>query len=265
MMRKLVSLVICLALIASFFTCFTTIASAASPSTTLAVYVQRGTGTAVLLHTYTQSEIALLTQVTQYYTGLDSMPSVVQGKGTGITLATLANNAKQYDAYSNVNFSSGGSIKLKTTDNNTRYYYYDGSGGYGTSTLYGLMSTPRYYYPNLYTYENPNNPDDINIGQIMGDTSGAITVQPMLCANSFQTRSMGDGSDKTPNQALNGVTVTQAVLDAQTMDSSNSYRFCFGLSANEESNQLATAPFITYYVYYVDFIMPVIMSPLAAV
>jgi len=154
----------------------------------LPVYLQIGSsGTPVLIHTYTLDDMeALSITEPQYYTGIDSMPSVVQGKGTGVMLSDLLSDLQQYNP--NVSFDNGAVIKLYAADSYTARYTYD-----------FLFGADRYYYPNLINLTNLS-------------TEGGVVIEPMFTINSFQGR-----------------TLTRAQLDAHEMDSAFAYRFCFGL------------------------------------
>jgi 3',5'-cyclic AMP phosphodiesterase CpdA len=169
----------------------------------LAVYVQQGnSGTPVLLNTYSQSDMQALANTTQYYTGIDSMPAVVQGKATGVLLSTLINDLQQYDP--SVSFGPGASLKLTCTDHSNFTYTYN-----------YLLGATRYYYPNLYTSSAD--------GSISGSTAGAVEIEPMFAITSYQARSFGNNL------------ITQQVLDGRTLDTTAAYRFCFGLLSPDDS------------------------------
>jgi hypothetical protein len=147
-----------------------------------------------------------LTNTTQYYTGIDNTPAVVQGKAIGILFSTLMNNLQQYDA--GLYFDSGDTINLTCTD------------GYSSSFTYDyLLGATRYYYPNLITSSTN--------GSISGSTSGALAIQPMFALTSYQAES------------YTASPITKAVLDNTTLDTTASYRFYFGLLSASDSNTVS--------------------------
>jgi uncharacterized repeat protein (TIGR02543 family) len=128
----------------------------------LEVYVQNGSsGNPVLVHSYSQSEMeSLAMSQPQYYSGIDSMPAAVQGKGIGVLLSTLLDS-------SGISFDQGASIKLYATDTEPNPYV--------TLTYDYLLGKQRYYYPNFTDVNNKN-------------TDNAVAIDPMLCISSYQGR-----------------------------------------------------------------------------
>jgi hypothetical protein len=166
MKRRLISVLLFSALLSLVCTNLTTnvLAENAPSSTSLEVYVQQGnSGTPEFVHIYSQTEMeALAESDIQYYTGIDSMPSVLQGKGIGVLLSSLINDLKYYNE--GVSFGSGAQIKTNAPD------------GYSVTYTYEyLFGETRYCYPNFTDIDNPN-------------TDGAIAIEPMLCIISCQTR-----------------------------------------------------------------------------
>jgi hypothetical protein len=222
MKHKLLPIVLCLALLSSFCNAFPAGATTYSV-VPLEVYVQRGTETAILLHTYSPAEMEALPQQTQYYTGIDSMPAIVQGKGTGVLLGTLIDDLTQYD--SGLFFDADASLKVRCQDNGFFTYTYD-----------YLFGSTRYYNPNLYTMSENN--------AVSGTTTGAEAIKPMFAVTSYQSRSFDDNL------------ITPQVLDAKTLDAADSYRFCFGMTSSDVANSTITVNKFAKWTNKIYIVLP---------
>jgi hypothetical protein len=164
--RKLFPVILCLALLASVFSIFTGSVAAASSLPPLEVYLQSGNaGTPVPVHTYTQADMqALASPESLYYSGLDSMPSVIQGKGSGVLLSALIEDLQTYN--SSVAFGPGAAIKLNATDSYSATYTYE-----------YLLGAKRYCYPDFTDVYRP-------------DTDNAVAIEPMFAVTSIQARNV---------------------------------------------------------------------------
>jgi hypothetical protein len=223
MKYKLLPILVCLALLASFLNPFTTSISAGSIAP-LDVYVKYGSESPILVKTYSQVEMEDLSNSSpQYYTGIDSMPCVVQGKAYGVTLLTLIDDLTQYD--SDIHFSTDTSIKLYASDGVTATFTYD-----------YLLGATRYYYPNLCTSSEECS--------ILGDTLGGVPIEPMFAVTSYQDRSFD-------NDLL-----SRQLIDTKTLDTARSYRFCFGLFPSDVTSVKPTANKFIYWVNRIDIILP---------
>jgi hypothetical protein len=229
MRHKLSLMMICLALVASIFN-LSANQVAASELQPFEVYVQQGeSGTPTLVYTYTQAEMEALPNTTQYYTGVDNLPAVVQGKGAGVLLSTLIDDLQQYNE--GVTFGPGGILKLHCTDD------------YIISLTYEyLLGAARYYYPGLYTFSEDNS--------VAGPSDDAIAIEPMFAITAYQSRSF--------DYAM----ITSQVLDEMTLDTSNSYRFCFGLLSPDD---YSTVNKFAKWIDQVYFILPDNSSSTAAI
>jgi uncharacterized repeat protein (TIGR02543 family) len=203
--------------------------------TPLEVYIQNGsTGTPAPLHSYTQADLEALA-TTGYYTGIDNLPAIVQGKARGVTLSTLINDLKTYDP--GVFFGPGAYLILYCADNSGIPY----GSPYTYEYLYGET---RYNYPNL-TYISGTSPNRV----VNGSPEGAVTIEPMLDITSYQARS------------LSGAIQTPEVMNNCIPDTLNSYRFCFGLTENElaqikDSLDYTTLSKFARWVNRIDIILP---------
>jgi len=206
----------------------------------LTVYLQQGSsGTPVLVKSYSQSDLESLTQTTQYYTGIDALPAVVQGKGTGVLLSTLVEDLQKSNA--NLCFGSGAQINLYCAD--------VGEYQNGSYTYDYLEGSTRYYYPNL-TYITTSS----SVSTLYGTTDCATAIQPMLCVTSVQDRSLDTGI------------ITPAVISDNTtysQDTADSYRFIFGLTSSDvsdypraQANVARTVNLFAEWVNQVTFILP---------
>jgi len=195
-------------------------AAGATPATELTVNINDG-GTITTVHTYTLDEInALSVSQAVYYSSIDSMPAPVVTMAKGVTLNQLVAdiNAK-YNANVTIGANTLESIKVYATDNYSSSYTYD--------YLYGAT---RYYYPSLVgTWDSANNKPGV------GANANPAAVDPMLALSSYQKRNLTN-------------------LDPSQMDNANTFRFCFGLTANDVVNNTITNNKFGKYVNKIEII-----------
>ncbi len=211
------AIILCLAIF-TLSCCLFNIRAVEADLQPLEVYVQHGSsGTPELIKTYTQSDMEAMANMTQYYTGIDSMPCVVQGKGTGVLLMDLVADLSAFDA--NITFVDSDNMQLDATD------------GYSMTYTYSyLLGSPRYYYPNYLDLKKP-------------DLSNPQIVEPMLAVVSWQGRTTSSNP------------VTRQVLDTKKMINSDSYRLCFGLLPSDASNKNITANKLCKWAEKITFIL----------
>ncbi len=224
---RILSIVLCLALLVSLTGLFPGQVIADSAQN-LAIYLQKGeSGSPVLVHSYTRSELqGLASSTPYYYTGLDSMPALVQGKATGVMLNNLITDLKTH-YNSSISFGSGDSLVLYCLDTEP--------GTYGEPyTWEYLLGTQRYYYPNLTYYSS---------GTIHGSSSGAEAIAPMLAIDSWQGRSLASDIQ------------TREVMDSKTLNDEFAYRISFGMTPSDVANKTITANRLAYRIDRIDIVV----------
>ncbi len=107
-----------------------------------------------------------MTQVTQGYSSIDSMPAPCMTAAQGVKLIDILTSA-------GIDVSSVNNITFKSTD-----------GYIVSSTKQYLLDTPRYYYPNLTTCW-----DNVNKEVGAGTLDGGVQVDPILALISYYKRS----------------------------------------------------------------------------
>jgi uncharacterized repeat protein (TIGR02543 family) len=228
MKRKILSMLLCLALLASFFTAFNTPVMASDPASSLIVNILNPDGTTTLVHEYTGTpvydngvivyytypELESISGIT-YYATIDAMPAAVGTKAWGVTISDLVYDAQQYNP--NITWSSGQKFVLYPTDGYG--YPYQGNNFYTYDFVQGQS---RYYYPNLvekYTaYRSSGDPADLT-----GWDANPEAVEPVLCLSSYQARYATDAD----------------LHNNPTLSATESFRFCMGLTPTEASNGVA--------------------------
>jgi hypothetical protein len=155
----------CLALLTVIFSFICMVmpapASAGTPATSLTVKLNDNT-----VVTYQISDLQNMTQVTQGYSSIDSMPAPCMTAAQGVKLIDILTSA-------GIDVSSVNNITFKSTD------------GYAISfTKQSLLDTTRYYYPNLTTcWDNDNK----KVG--VGTLEGGVQADPILALISYYKRS----------------------------------------------------------------------------
>ncbi|MFA5383948.1 MAG: S-layer homology domain-containing protein [Eubacteriales bacterium] len=134
--------------------------AAGTPATSLTVKLNNNT-----VATYSISDLQNMTQVTQGYSSIDSMPAPCMTAARGVKVTDILTNA-------GIDVSSVNNIIFKSTD------------GYSVQlTKQYLLNTVRYYYPNLTT-----NWDDANQKVGAGTLDGGVQVEPILALVSYYKR-----------------------------------------------------------------------------
>ena len=109
-----------------------TAGAAGTPATELTVKLNGN-----LVKTYTISDLQSMTQITQGYSSIDSMPAPCMTAAQGVKVTDILTSA-------GIDVSSVTNITFKATD------------GYITSlTKQYLLDAVRYYYPNITNYWDP--------------------------------------------------------------------------------------------------------------
>jgi uncharacterized repeat protein (TIGR02543 family) len=231
MKKRVLSIILCLAILASFLT-FGATGVQADRATSLDVYVQYANQSApTLVHHYTQAEFEGLSQTTEYYTAIDSMPSDVHNKGTGVLLSTLISHLQtNYDP--NISFISGSSLNVYCTDTEPDSML--GPGTDGSYTYEYLLGSQRYNYPNLYITKSINNLD----------MSGSAAIEPIFAVSSIE------------NSTSKCRHYTRTQIDSETPVTDAAYKFCFGLTPGDVTGKTITAKYNAKYVDRIDIIEP---------
>ena len=134
--------------------------AAGTPATSLTVKLNDNT-----VATYTISDLQNMTQVTQGYSSIDSMPAPCMTAAKGVKVTDILTG-------SGIDVSSVDNITFKSTD------------GYAISfTKQSLLDTARYYYPNLTTHWDNDNK---KVGA--GTLDGGVQVDPILAVSSYYKR-----------------------------------------------------------------------------
>ncbi|ACV64198.1 protein of unknown function DUF1533 [Desulfofarcimen acetoxidans DSM 771] len=159
MLTCLIMLTLLFAVLGTFLP-VTANAATGTPATSLTVKLNDNT-----VKTYSISELEGMTQVTQGYSSIDSMPAPCMTAARGVKVTDILTDA-------GIDVNSVQNIKFKSTD------------GYSISVAKQyLLDTPRYYYPNITTYW-----DSVN-HCIYGDAlAGGIQVDPILATKSYYKR-----------------------------------------------------------------------------
>jgi hypothetical protein len=166
------------------------------------------------------------------------MPAAVGTKALGVSISELVNDLNtNYQA--NIKWESGQKFNLYPTDASTTPY--QGSNFY---TYDFLQGQDRYYYPNLveaYTLYRANGEDTSYLTNALENPT---PVEPVLCLASFQERYTSDGMLKSETEGTYayGVPGTPDYREIHTpvsMDSKESFRFCFGLTPAEAQQGIA--------------------------
>lgn len=196
------------------------------PATEFAVNINDN-GEIIPVHTYTIAEMeALSVSDAVYYSSIDSMPAPVITIARGVTLSDLvADINAEYNADVNISPSTLKSIRLYCTDDVSTSYTYN-----------YLFGSPRYYYPRLVATW------DFNDGQTGdGCTDNPVAVEPMFAVYSFQDRFLTDLNHR---------------LDGPTDEGSRTFRFCFGQTENDITNNTISTGRFSRWVNRVDIILP---------
>ena len=134
--------------------------AAGTPATSLTVKLNGNT-----VATYSISDLQNMTQVTQGYSSIDSMPAPCMTAAQGVEVAGILTGA-------GIDVDSVQNIKFKSTD------------GYTMSlTKQYLLGTTRYYYPNITSYW-----DTVNSCTYGTALDGGIQVDPILALVSYYKR-----------------------------------------------------------------------------
>jgi len=134
--------------------------AAGTPATSLTVKLNDNT-----VATYSISDLEKMTQVTQGYSSIDSMPAPCMTAAQGARVTDILTKA-------GIDVNSVQNITFKSTD------------GYTTSlTKQYLLSTTRYYYPNLTNYW-----DTVNKCTYGSALDGRVQVDPILALVSYYKR-----------------------------------------------------------------------------
>ena len=278
MKRKILSILLCIVVLASSFSSVIaaipvsakTDVSAAAPS--LIVNKINPDGTVSLMHEYTGIPVydtddttilyytypeleALVTDI-NYYSTIDAMPAAVGTKAYGVTISDLVNNLNTvYDA--NIKWESGQRFVLYPTDASTTPY--QGSNFY---TYNFVQGQPRYYYPNMveaYTLYRANGE---NSSYLTNALDNPVPVEPVLCLSSYQERYASDAMLKateegTYSYGTPGTADYREINTPVTMSAAQAFRFCMGLTTSEASLGLAGSYSSTNkfcrWVYRIDF------------
>lgn len=196
------------------------------PATEFAVNINDN-GEIIPVHTYTIAEMeALSVSDAVYYSSIDSMPAPVITIARGVTLSDLvADINAEYNTNVNISPSTLKSIRLYCTDDVSTSYTYN-----------YLFGSPRYYFPRLVETWNFN---DGKTGD--GCTNKPVAVEPMFAVYSFQDRYLTDLNHQ---------------LDGPTDEGSRTFRFCFGQTENDITNNNITTGRFARWVNRIDLILP---------
>ena len=284
MKKKLLSMLLCLTMLASYFIGFipgvsvsakTVYSNAAS---SLIVNILNADGTTTLVHEY-QGELAgsysvydpeagknitynyysypELENIAQiaYYSSIDAMPAAVGTKVLGVTIDDLVANARQYN--SNIKWESGMSIRMYATD--AAGYAYQGNNYYNYDFLEGQ---PRYYYPNLveaYTLYRAHGEDPSYLDNALVNP---VPVEAMFCLLSYQERYTTDAILKADTEEEYTFKPNDNPDDWRTittpvqMVSKEAFRFCMGLTPDEAqqgiNNTYSSTNKFCRWVYQID-------------
>ncbi len=131
-----------------------------TPATSLTVKLNDTT-----LATYSSSDLENMTQVTQGFSSIDSMPAPCMTAAQGVKVADILTRA-------GLDVNSVQNITFKSTD------------GYAMSlTKQYLLDTNRYYYPNITSYWDSDN--KCTYGAAL---NGGVQVDPILALKSYYKR-----------------------------------------------------------------------------
>jgi uncharacterized protein YjdB len=282
MKRKLLSIVLCVALLASFVTAFSTAIYAktaySNAAVSLVVNILNPDGTTTQVHEYTGVIAGSYTvynpdtgqNVTynyysypelenfatlNYYASIDAMPAAVGTRALGVTITDLVNDARQYNP--DLKWEPGQSIRMYPTD--AAGYPYQGNNFYNYDFVQGQT---RYYYPNLvesYTEYRANGEDTSYLTDAL---INPVPVEPMFCIATYQERYATDEMLKTfttgeytfkPNDnEADWRTITTPVQ----MDSKSAISFCMGLTPAEAqqgiNNNYSSTNKFCKWIYQID-------------
>jgi uncharacterized repeat protein (TIGR02543 family) len=282
MKRKLLSMILCIAMLASFFMAFSVPAAAKTAfsqgAPSLIVNIVNPDGTVTLVHEYlgvvagsydiydpdlghnvtyyyySYPELETISDIT-YYATIDAMPAAVGTKSLGVTISALVNNAKTYN--SSIKWESGQKLVLYPTDSatipyqSTNFYTYD-----------FVQGQARYYYPNLvekYTAYRENGEDT---SYLAGWDADPAPVEPVLSIAAYQERYATDAMLKSEEVGVYpfgtpGTADYREIITPVTMDSKESIRFCIGLTPTEAQQGIANTYSSTNkfcrWAYRIDF------------
>ncbi len=177
------------------------------------------------VYNYTFDDMENLASGPVGYSSIDAMPACVYTVGYGVFLNDLINDAASHNPA--VSFGPGGMIKLYATDNWTHTYTYE-----------DLLGTGRYYYPNLFAAWDRETQTLASFAE-----DGAVSVEPMLAIESYQTR-IWDGSEPS------------CTAFAGMMNREESFRFCLGMASDELDPSVSTTAKYGRWVYRMDIILP---------
>jgi uncharacterized protein YjdB len=198
-----------------------------SPAATEFVVNINDNGEIIPVHSYTIAEMeALTTGYAGYYSSIDSMPAPNITIARGVTLnALVADINQKYNANVTISPSTLKSIRLYATDNWSTSYTYD-----------YLYAATRYYYPELV-----NKWDKENGVTGPGSDANPIEVEPIFAIYSYQDRFLTD-----LNHAMVG----------PSDEGSTTFRFCFGQTANDITNNVITNSRFGRWVNRMDIVLP---------
>ncbi len=184
-------------------------------------------GEIIPVHDYTIAEMeALSVSNAVYYSSIDSMPAPNVAIARGVLFSDLVAdiNAK-YNANVTIGADTLKSIKLYATDDWSSIYTYD-----------YLFGATRYYYPRLVeTWDSDN--------QVVGPgaADNPVAVEPMFALSSCQERFLTDLSHP---------------LLGPTDEGSTTFRFCFGQTENDITNNTVTNNKFGRWVNRIDIVLP---------
>jgi len=198
-----------------------------SPAATEFVVNINDNGEIIPVHSYTIAEMeALTTGDAGYYSSIDSMPAPNITIARGVTLnALVADINQKYNANVTISPSTLKSIRLYATDNWSTSYTYD-----------YLYAATRYYYPELV-----NKWDKENGVTGPGSDDNPVEVEPIFAIYSYQDRFLTD-----LNHAMVG----------PSDEGSTTFRFCFGQTANDITNNVITNSRFGRWVNRMDIVLP---------
>ena len=199
-----------------------------SPAATEFVVNINDNGEIIPVHTYTIDEmIALTSDEVVYYSSIDAMPAPNITIAKGVTFSALVDdiNAK-YDANVTIGADTLKGFRLYATDSWQKNYTYD-----------YIFGATRYHYPRLVeTWDNEN----CVVGE--GCTGNPVEVEPIFATYSYQERWL---TNLDPNQMV-----------GPADEGSTTFRFCFGQTENEITNNVITNFNFGRWVNRLDIILP---------
>jgi uncharacterized protein YjdB len=190
-------------------------------------------GKIIPVHTYTIEEMDALTSDQVFcYSSIDSMPAPNITITKGVTLSDLVKDLNdKYGANITISADTLKGIKLYATDDWSSKYDYD-----------YLWGASRYYYPRLVETWNQ---DDQKVGS--GCTDDPVEVEPIFATYSYQDRYLTD--------------LDPSLMVGPTDEGSTTFRFCFGQTEDEITNNKITNNRFGRWVNRVDIILCCLDAP----